>query len=79
MRFWEDENGLTEESRHLGSFWDKAEAVGELDRLRESTDDSSTTYEVIEVDASGVYPADETPPWVHDPDRLHRRGYEQTQ
>jgi hypothetical protein len=26
--------------------------------------------------ATVVYPADELPPWVDDPDRLKRRGYE---
>ena len=76
-RVEEDSDGRTDGVVDCGSFWTEAEAVTERDRLQTATTEERLTYEVIENVATVVYPADEPPPWVADPDRLKRRGYEQ--
>jgi hypothetical protein len=38
--------------------------------------DLTIRYEALMIEATVVHPADESPPWVPDPDRLRRRGYE---
>ena len=75
-RFWKDDDGRTDDAKHIGYFWSQAEATAEASHLNETNDDPAAWYEVIEVEASGVYPADENPPWVPDLERLTRRGYE---
>jgi hypothetical protein len=75
-RFWKDDDGRTDDAKVIGGFWNESEAVAEASRLNESNTDPAVWYEVIETEASGVYPADENPPWVPDPERLTRRGYE---
>jgi hypothetical protein len=75
-RFWEDADGLTDDAKEIASFWNQREAAAEANRLNHSNTDPAVWYEVIEAEVSGVYPADEKPPWVRDPERLIRRGYE---
>lgn len=77
MRFWKDEDGRDDDAKNVGHFWNEPEAVAEAGRLNESNDDPAVRFEIIEVESSGIYPADENPPWVPDPERLIRRGYEQ--
>lgn len=76
MRFWKDEDGRTDDAKDIGHFWNQPEAVAEANHLNDANDDPAVWFEVIEVEASGIYPADENPPWVPDPERLIRRGYE---
>jgi hypothetical protein len=74
--FWKDEDGRTDDAKIIGRFWGHSEALAEMNRQNEANTDESAWFEVTETEASGVYPADEKPPWVPDPDRLARRGYE---
>jgi hypothetical protein len=71
-----DADGRVDGSKEIESFWEKAQALDEADRLNGANTDRDVFYEAIEAEARGVYPADEPPPWVPDPDRLTRRGYE---
>jgi hypothetical protein len=57
-------------------FWERALAVEERERLTRLNDAAAVHYEVIETTATVVYLDDESPPWVADPDRLKKRGYE---
>jgi len=75
-RFWKDADGVTDDAKDSGRFWDRSEAVAEANRRNDANTDPAVWYEVIESEATGVYPADEKPPWVPDPGRLRRRGYE---
>jgi hypothetical protein len=79
FRFGQDGHGRTDSAVEIASFWDQAEALAERERLSAANTDVAVSYEVIEAEATVVYPADEPPPWVHDPDRLRRRGYEDPQ
>jgi hypothetical protein len=76
MRFAEDTDGRMDDAKDVASFWEEAPARDEATRLSQTNDDPTVTYEVVEVEATGVYPADEEPPWVRDPERLVRRGHE---
>jgi hypothetical protein len=76
MRFAEDVNGGGSDVQDIASFWHEAKAVDEASRRNSANTDSTVTFEVIESEATGVYPADENPPWASDPERLARRGYE---
>jgi len=60
----------------FGTFWDEAEAEATRDRLAREKDDDNYIFYVVRTEASGVYPDDEQPPWVDDPDRLKKRGWE---
>jgi hypothetical protein len=79
FRIGQDEHGRDDSFVEIASFWDRAEAVAERERLNGANADVAVYYEVIEAEATVVYPADESPPWVHDPDRLRKRGYEDPQ
>ncbi len=68
--------GQAQEQDLLGDFWERPLAEAECRRLVALNRDPDIEYDVIETGASGVYPADECPPWEADPDRLRRRGYE---
>lgn len=48
----------------------------ERSRLASTNDDADVVYEIVGGTAHGVYPEDESPPWVDDPERLRKRGYE---
>jgi hypothetical protein len=50
--------------------------MAERERLNAMSGGSEVHHEVVTAEATVVYPADELPPWMHDPDRLKRRGYE---
>jgi hypothetical protein len=76
MRFWKDADGLIDDADEVGSFWSQDDAVAETNRLNQGNTDPAVSYDVIQAEASGVYPADEEPPWVRDAERLIRRGYE---
>lgn len=60
----------------IGEYWSKPEADAECSRLAALDDNTDILYEVIECTATGVYPADESPPWIHNGDQLRKRGYE---
>jgi hypothetical protein len=75
-RFWQNADGIDDDAKDLGLFWDQTGAVEEADRLNRSNTDPAVRYEVLEHEVIGVYPADEKPPWVSDPDRWKKRGYE---
>ena len=72
----QDANGFDDGWVECGTFWNEAEAHAERDRLQAANTDTSSRYEVIELISTGIYPDDEHPPWIDDPDRLKRRGYE---
>ncbi len=76
MRFELDEDGRDDDCVEIGSFWERAEAVAERERLAALVESPSVHYELIETEATGVYPDDESPPWISDPDRWKKRGYE---
>jgi hypothetical protein len=76
MRFAEDTDGRIDDAKDVASFWEEARARDEASRLNQANRDQTVIYEVVEVEASGVYPADEEPPWVPDPERFSSRGYE---
>ena len=71
-----DERGEDEFFMEGGTFWSEAEARSECARLQQIQTNPAVRYEALVAEATVVYPADETPPWVPDPDRLRRRGYE---
>jgi hypothetical protein len=72
-------DGRIDDATDVGSFWEEARARDEASRLTQANGDSTVSYEVVEGEASGVYPADENPPWMPDPERLIRRGYEKSE
>ncbi len=76
VRFERDDYGLDDNSVDIASFWDRAEALAERDRLESTNIDPTAHHEIIEAEATVVYPSDEAPPWVPDADRLKKRGYE---
>jgi hypothetical protein len=76
MRFKRDERGIDDNWVQVGSFWNETQALTEQAKLDSLSDDPSVHHEVIRTEATVVYPADESPPWVADPDRLAKRGYE---
>jgi hypothetical protein len=78
MRMERDEQGIEDGFLESGLFWDESQAVAEQERLESLNADPKARYVVIEATASVVYPSDESPPWVSDPERLARRGYEQS-
>jgi hypothetical protein len=78
MRMERDEHGTEDGFLESGVFWDESQAVVEQERLERLNADPKSRYVVIEATASVVYPSDESPPWVSDPERLKRRGYEQS-
>jgi hypothetical protein len=71
-----DERGDDESFLEAGSFWSEEEARSECERLQGLQPDLTIRYEALTIEATVVHPADESPPWVPDPDRLRRRGYE---
>lgn len=71
-----DKDGRDDGWVECNVFWNEADAIAERDRLAEANTDVSFYYVVSDDMATGVYPADETPPWIQDPDRLKERGYE---
>jgi len=75
-RIERDENGLDDGCFECASFWHETEAIAERDRLEAANTDQSSRYVIIQSMATVAYPSDELPPWVEDPDRLSRRGYE---
>jgi hypothetical protein len=75
-RIWTDEDGIDDAIKDMGLFWGEENAVEEAARLNEANEDPDIRFEVIEHVTTGIYPADESPPWVPDPERLARRGYE---
>lgn len=77
MRFERDEFGRDDECAEVGMFWAEARAVDERERLTQLNADAAIHYEIAEATTTVVYPDDESPPWVTDPDRLKKRGYEQ--
>jgi hypothetical protein len=60
----------------FGDFWDEAEAVATRDRLTAENEDDRYRFYVVRAEATVVYPEDEQPPWIDDPDRLKNRGWE---
>jgi hypothetical protein len=76
MRMERDEHGTEDGFLEPGFFWHEAEAFAERERLERLNADPEARYVVIDATASVVYPDDESPPWVSDPDRLKKRGYE---
>ena len=76
MRFERDEHGLADDAKEVARCWNRSEADAERDRLAGANADAAVHYEVIEVEATFVYPEDESPPWISDPDRWKKRGYE---
>jgi hypothetical protein len=71
-----DDDGRDDGYVACASFWNEADATAERDRLERVNTDESNYFVVVEDIVTVVYPADEEPPWVDDPDRLKRRGYE---
>lgn len=71
-----DERGYDESFLEAGAFWSEEEARSECERLQRLQSDPTTRYEPLMAEGTVVYPADESPPWVPDPDRLRKRGYE---
>ena len=76
LRYAEDADGRIDDQKLVGSFWEEGRAREEASRLIQASGDPAVGYAVIQGEASGVYPADENPPWIRDPERLTRRGYE---
>jgi hypothetical protein len=68
--------GEDESFLEAGAFWSEEEAQSECERLQGLQTDLTIRYEALMIEATVVHPADESPPWVPDPDRLRRRGYE---
>jgi hypothetical protein len=79
MRYAENADGRIDEATRVGSFWNKTQADEEASRLNDANGQAAVFFEVLESVATGVYPADEEPPWVPDLKRLARRGYETTE
>jgi hypothetical protein len=77
MRVEQDEDGRDDGCVRVGSFWEEPLAVAEQQLLEAANSDPTVRHEVIASEPTVVYPADESPPWVPDPDRLKRRGYEE--
>ena len=75
-RLTRDADGFDDDYDACGTFWNQAEANAERDRLQTANTDASSRYEVFQFLITGTYPDDEQPPWIDDPDRLKRRGYE---
>ncbi len=75
-RIEQDERGLDDGYVDCGSFWNEADAIAERDRLDAENTDPAARFVVDRNIATAVYPSDELPPWIDDPDRLKRRGYE---
>jgi hypothetical protein len=71
-----DERGEDELFMHGAAFWSEDEALAERDRSRALNQDPDVRFELLESVGEVVYPADEAPPWVNDPDRWRKRGYE---
>jgi hypothetical protein len=76
MRFERDEHGLDDDCKELASFWERPQAIAERERLARLNTNPPAHYEVIEVEVTVAFPDDEPPPWVSDPDRWKKRGYE---
>ena len=77
-RIERDENGLDDGYVECASFWHQSHAIAERDRLEAANKDESFYCVIDESTATVVYPSDELPPWIEDPGRLKRRGYETT-
>lgn len=75
-RFGLDADGRLDDAIDMGSWWTLSDADAECQRLASLNDDPDYFYEVVEGTASGVYSADEAPPWIEDPERLRRLGHE---
>lgn len=75
-RMWTNEAGRVDDARDVGTFWEQGRAESEAARLNHANADTAVEYIVSESEATGYYPADEEPPWVSDPDRWRKRGYE---
>jgi hypothetical protein len=71
-----DEHGRDDGFLPVASFWDEDEALADRQRRANAISDPTLRFEVVRAEATAVYPADESPPWAGDPDRLKRRGYE---
>jgi hypothetical protein len=76
MRFERDEEGRDDDCVEVGTFWEESSAVAEQDRLAALEANPAVHYEVVATEATVVYPDDESSPWVSDPDRWKKRGYE---
>ena len=77
MRMERDEFGQDDDCAEVGMFWERAPAVEERDRLTKLNDAPAVHYEIVRATTTIVYPDDESPPWVPDPERWKKRGYEQ--
>jgi hypothetical protein len=75
-RIERDKDGRDDGYVVCASYWNEADATAERERLDRGNTDESYYFVVVEQLVTVVYPADEQPPWVDDPDRLKRRGYE---
>jgi hypothetical protein len=75
-RIERDKDGRDDGYVVCGLHWNEADAAVERDRLERENTDDSFYFVVAEETVTVAYPADEHPPWVDDPDRLKRRGYE---
>jgi len=76
FRMERDEFGQDDGAHEAGRFWTEEEALAEQRRLTKENSDPRSYFIAIEVEATVVYPDDEEPPWVDDPDRLKKRGWE---
>ena len=74
-----DKRGYDESFLEAGRFWSEEEARSECGRLHRLPSDATIRYEAVMGEATFIYPADESPPWARDPDRLRKRGYEMTE
>jgi hypothetical protein len=75
-RMWTNDEGRVDDARDVGKFWEQSRAESAAARLNDANTDPAVEYIVSESEAFGYYPADEEPPWVSDPDRRKKRGYE---
>ena len=77
VRSERDEHRLDDDQEEVASYWERPLAIAERERLTRLNTEPAAHYEVIEVEATVVYPDDERPPWASDPDLRKKRGYEQ--